>query len=387
MKLWIISWRLALLLSLVLGAGSLAVSAETPDLAIKFAQRAITFSGRVDSEETGQELARTVRKIRPDLPIQNAGLRIESDTKLPPLADLKSLLAEIGLSSHEGGVAFYPDRVVLTGMTDSVVTVTAIQLRLNPILGERTLVNRICIVSSADLPDLDVRLSSGESSESLLDFDFYPTAEAAFVTPGLPLEKLYSTLVLMSSFERFVDPAKLRESANVRATPLVMEEPGTSSPNEEVDGPPQLRAVPSGPITTYIELEPLLFSRDSFLPRSQSRSVMTRNQELLESPPYAGKKVIVRSFKWQGTSPAYIEYLAEKRSAEARKQLNGIGIPDSQIEIDLVSSPNPVDRGEVKIIVEIPPPADPVENGDEPGSTAVTPTDNESESPAEGAPE
>lgn len=378
MRPWINPLLIALLLFAAMG-GSRASSSESPELAIKFGQRSITFSGRIDSEETGQELAKAVRKVRPDLPVQNLGLQIDPEAKLPPLADLKSLLAEIGLSSHEGGIAFYPKRVVLTGMTDSVVTVTAIQLRLESILENRTLINRICIVSPADLPDPDVRLSSGETSESLLDFDFYPTAEAAFVTPGLPLEKIYPALVLMSSFERFVDPAKLREAASVRATPLAMERPKTTPAEEDVVGPPQIRAVPSGPITTYTELHSLLFSRNSFLLRAHSRQALAQNQELLESPSFVGKKVVLRSFKWQGTSPAFVEYLAEKRVTEAKKLLNEIGIPDSQIETDLIPSSSSIDPGEVKILVAIPPAEETSGEGDEsdpsagdPGGTSST---------------
>jgi len=392
MNLQIQRWLLASLLPFGMGV-EMSLAEEKPTLAIKFTSRAITFSGQVDSEETGQELAKAARKVRPDLPIQNRGLRVNPSANIPPIADLRSLLAEIGLSSHEGGISFFPDRVVLTGMTDSVVTVTAIQLRLEPILEGRNLVNRICIVSSADLPNLDIRLSSGQTSEGLLDFDFYPSAEGAFVAPGLPLEKIYPTLVLMSSFEKFVDPAKLRQSATVRATPLTMSETALSPPTGEEVGPPQLRAIPAGPITTYVELEPLLFSRDSFLLQAQSRETLARNEEILANPTYAGKKLIVESRKWQGSSAAYIEYLAEKRANEAKKLLNGIGIPDSRIETKLSSSSSPVDRGEVRLLIEIPPPiekseeagddADALPNDDSP--TAESPEGSEStrESPEE----
>lgn len=372
---------LTLLLLLEQTAGSSAEK-EAPDLSIRFSPRGIIFAGRIDSEETGQELAKTARKIRPDLPIRNEGIRIDPSFAVPTLPDLKSLLAEIGLSSHDGGVTFFPDRVILTGMTDSVVTLTAIQLRLEPILGNRRLVNRICIVSSADLPDIDVRLSSGETSDSLLDFDFYPSAAGAFVTPGVGMEKLYPTLVLMSSFERFADPSSLNQTNNLRAIPMSAGETALPGDVDLEVGPPVLRAVPAGPTSTYVPLESLRFSRNSFLLQAGGREILENLAQQLSQPALAGQKVLLKSLTWNGTSPDFIHYLAEKRIGEAKKYIVDMGIPETLIETEVVSTPSTVDTGEVQVIVEIPPPPTPVEEGD---SETNAPSEVASEASSEGS--
>ncbi len=353
---------------------------EVHELSIQFTPRGITFSGRIDSEETGQELANATKKIRPDLPIRNDGLRVDPSVSLPPLGDLKSLLAEIGLSSHEGGVAFFSDRVVLTGMTDSPVTLTAIQLRLEPILEGRMLVNRICIVSPADLPNIDVRLSKGESSDSLLDFDFHPTAAGAFVSPGVKFSKLYPTLVLMSSFERFVDPAALPQQNTLRAIPIP---PVGSTLPDNVDldaGPPLLRAIPSGPVATFVPLPSLRFSSNSFLLQAGGREALEAIAEQLSQREVSDQKVILKSLVWKGSSPDFVQYLAEKRAKEAKKHILSLGVPEAQVFTELVSISSAIDTGEVQVIVEIPPPPAPVET-EEPDTGEPVVEENETETP------
>ena len=93
---------------------------------------------------------------------------------LPPFSDLRSLIAELGLSTHEGRLEFWPDHILIGGLTDSFVTLTALRIRLEPILGKRRFVNHICIVATDFLPKIEVSLTSavagaGSDPTSVLD--------------------------------------------------------------------------------------------------------------------------------------------------------------------------------------------------------------------------
>jgi len=363
------TFTLLAILSLLQGEASRVVAEmEEPRLSIRFTDRAILFDGEVDSEETGQELARAAQSIRPDLPLRNRGLRVDPETEVPPIPDLKSLLTELGLSTHGGGIAFYEDRVVLSGMTDSVITVTAVQIRMESLLEKRRLENRLCIVSPADMPDPAVRLSTGLDGGSLLDFDRYPGPEESFIPPGVAPRKLAGTLALMSRFEEFLDPSERTKAVPVRAVPapLAPEEAAPSEgPPPPEQAPSRMRAVPAGPITTYIHLEPIRFSRNSFLLQAGTRETIGQLVQQLSAPPLAGRRILLKSRQWQSSSAAFAEYLAERRAEEAEKLLVEAGIPAERIEATVEKIPSSLDEGEVLVVVEIPPEEEPEEESPE----------------------
>lgn len=341
-----------------------------PLFAVKYEKEGVSFSGVVPDEETGLELAQSVKSVRPDLKIINEGVRTDPNVDFPNTHDLTSLLAEIGISTHEGGLAIWDDALLLSGLTDSVITITALKIRMEPILGNREIINRICIVPTEDLPKISVKLSTGEEiSGPLLDFEYYPTAAEKFEAPGLALEKLFPSMVMLADISKLdgtspASPDVSQASAVVapasstgplRAVPLMPgEKPAATSPLT----PAIFRAVPKRPEpqNKYVHLEPIRFSRNSFLLQANQSALVAGIVKQLNTPPLAGNRVLIKPVKYGSSSGAYGEYLLEKRGNEARRLLAESGIELERFSIQNTNSSEQIDAGEVQIIVEIPPP-------------------------------
>src|SRR5690606_9666753 len=88
----------------LLGAGA-------PDALVVFGPQATVLSGRVDSESTAAALAAAVKSARPDLSPDRSGLVIDPSVSLPAFPDLRGLLDELALSTHEGRFELWPDRL------------------------------------------------------------------------------------------------------------------------------------------------------------------------------------------------------------------------------------------------------------------------------------
>ncbi|MEQ1842175.1 MAG: hypothetical protein ABL994_17350, partial [Verrucomicrobiales bacterium] len=183
----IVSLLLCPALVLAVSAG---MSDDGPLFSVRFSQKSITFTGKVDSTEATEALSAVVQSARPDLKISTEGLVVDPATPFPQLGDVKSLLAEIGLSTHEGVLEMWPDRIVIGGLTDSPVTQTALKIRVDPLLKNRSLINRVCIVGSDELPKIDISLASGNPGGLTAEAVPPPTVGPAFEVPGILLEKL-----------------------------------------------------------------------------------------------------------------------------------------------------------------------------------------------------
>lgn len=368
-----------LLVSLTSAPVGVVTAEEPPLFSVRFTEKGVSFSGSVPSEEAGQAIAQAVNAVRPDLAIRNDGLKINSEVVLPATGELKGLLAELGISTHEGGFAWWDDAVLLTGMTDSRVTLTALRVRLDPLIGSRRLISRICIVPSEDLPNISVQLSNGLTGGALLDFDHYPTASEAFEMPGIRLEKIYPTLAMVSNLAQLQDGAIEEGSSEpIRAIPLLSSEPSEETGESGAAAAPLMRAIPAGPVHTRVELEPVRFSRNSFLLQANQKPVIEETMKRLQSPPLAGNRILVKPRVYRGAASAFGQYLSEKRAAEVRSLLLENGIPAGQLTIQAEDVEASVDEGIVRLVVEIPPPPDPPEeqgeSEEENGDDAESPT-------------
>ena len=348
---------------------------EAPVFAVKFEEKGVSFSGAVPDEETGLELARAVKSVRPDLKIINEGIRTDSEIDFPNTHDLTSLIAEIGISTHEGGLAIWDDAILLSGLTDSIITMTALKIRMDPILGDRDIINRICIVHSDDLPKISVKLSTGEEvSGPLIDFDYYPSAAEKFEAPGLALDKIFPTMLMLADLSPLDGTAPPKEAPTtiatttppattkgpLRAVPLMQEDqPATTSPLSAAI----FRTVKKKPEAQnkYVHLDPIRFSRNSFLLQANQTSLIAGIAKQLNTPPLAGNRVLIKPVKYGTSTGAYGDYLLEKRGNEARRILAESGIGLERISIQNTNSNEQIDAGEVRIVVEIPPPPPPPE--------------------------
>ncbi|NLT71408.1 MAG: hypothetical protein GXX91_12045 [Verrucomicrobiaceae bacterium] len=382
---------IALLISLFpVFAGTLTgAPGETPEFSVRFGEETITLSGHVDSEESARSLANAALGARPDLEVARDGLLIEATAPPPALSDLGSLITELGLSTQEGWLEIWPDRVLVGGLTDSPVAVTALRLRLEPIRGERQFLSQIRIVDTEDLPKLDV-VSMNRESPGKPPVDLSPAREQPFAVPGLLLEKLFPTLAMLSQFDR-IEGKEPVSPTPLRALPLEMTRMGDSSQppekKEEVQTSSPLAGMTTGlpgstetadtpetpPMPRYEVLPSVFFSRNSFLLQANQEPVIAELARHLLAPDRLGRTVRIEAVKTSGGSSAFLEYLCEKRAAEVVRFLSERGVAAATLETGMVQSSSAIDEGQVTIKVEIPlPPA---------AETAPTEEDREREDP------
>ncbi|MEM1442793.1 MAG: hypothetical protein AAGF67_10655, partial [Verrucomicrobiota bacterium] len=347
---------LASLLALLSGAA--VALAESDDLLfeVKFTRDGVAFAGKVDTEENALRLAESVKAVRPDLEILNKGLKIDESAEMPRLSDLKSLLAELGISTHEGRLSLYENEVVIGGMTDSRISLTALRIRLEPFLKGKTLINRLCIVSEDDMPKLRIHLSNGETSGPLLNFDEIPTAAESFEPPGLSLANLFPMVLTLSDLSRLTGEstgnpigAKARP---IQAVPLVqVQRIGGETPAATQT---VLRAIPAAPQPTEVPLTSVFYTRNSFLLQANQEANLEALIKQLNTPPLAGHPVFLRPVKSNSQGNAFGSYLVEKRSAAAKELFTERGIPAERITLEPVSVSSATDSGEVRVAVRIP---------------------------------
>ncbi|MEM6279196.1 MAG: hypothetical protein AAF733_06935 [Verrucomicrobiota bacterium] len=340
-------------------SGVLAASPDTGELLfeVRFTREGVAFAGRMDTEENALELAESVQSVRPDLPILNHGLQIDETAQTPSLSDLKSLLAELGLSTHGGRVSLYENSVEIGGMTDSRISLTALRIRLQPILNGRPLVNRLCIVSEGDMPKLQVQLSSGETAGPLLNFDVIPTAAESFELPGLSLANLFPMVLTLSDLSRLNGTANEnsigKKLATLQAVPLVRTNEPPGKPERGV--PAVLRAIPAEPQPLLVSLSSLFYTRHSFLLQANQDEKIEEIVKQLSAPPLSGHTLLLRAVKSNAQGNAYGDYLVEKRGNAAKELLTERGIPEARITLDPITLSSRVDTGEVRLVVRIPP--------------------------------
>jgi len=364
-----------------------------PLLAVRFTPGGIEFSGTVDSEETGELLAVAARASRPGLPILNRGLTVDPEAVPLPLEDLRSLLSELSYSAHEGAFAIWSDAVLLGGLTDSRIAVAALQARLTPLLEDRRFINRVCIVPSEDLPELPALLSTGEEDGPLLDFDLYPTASERYTPPGIGLEKLVPVLLLLGEFDRIgvspAPPGAPVPPAPLRALPLLTEPSGDHALEAEVaaSAMASLLDAAAEPRSTFVELGSLLFARNTALLQGNQKNVADAIVERLKEEALVGRRLILHPVRWREGDAAFADYLVERRGEEASSLLSARGVDPNLISVQSHHATAEIDEGEVRIVVEIPPPpAEPDEaKPDEAGTTPGT-GDGSAPVPAQSSP-
>ncbi len=339
-----------------------AASSENPDLSIRFTGETIELSGRVESEETAQILALAASGARPDLQVVNEGLVVDPGATLPPISDLRSVIAELGLSTHDGRFEIWPDRILIGGLTDSVVTLTALRIRLMPILGKRRFINHICIVGTEYLPKIEVSLTTGGPGADLSPIDLTPAREVAFEIPGLLVEKLFPTLLMLSDFDR-LEGKTSAPTGTLRAMPLEVTSAETDglSPAGPASGTTSpllagmVAVLPAAtPVQQYETLPPVLFSRNSFLLQANQEAVFVELTRYLLSPDREGRAVVIEAVKPSGGSSAFNDYLGERRSAEVVRFLTERGVNAAVLKPGVIESLSPIDAGEVRVKIEIP---------------------------------
>ncbi len=325
---------------------------ETPDLRVVFGPKSAVLSGRVDSEATAAALVAAAKSARPDLSPDASGLLVDPEVVLPAFSDLRSLLEEIALSTHEGRFELWPERLVIGGLTDSVVSQSALRIRAEPILADRRLDIQLRVVPTDELPKIDVALSHGRIVPAERPGPgLAPSEETPFEAPGLRLDKLLATLHLLG------DPTRLGGSPPASAPPPSPGAALRAQPLETPDAPP----VPPPAEDPFVPLPSILFSRNTFLLQANQNPVIDALAESLLSPSQLGARVRIEALKPAGGSAAFNDYLCERRTAEVARFLTERGVAPSLFALRTTETNSPVDTGEVRLFVESLPPPAPVE--------------------------
>lgn len=342
------------------------MAAELPQFSVRFEARTARLSGRVDSEETATAILKVIAGTRPDLQIVNEGLTVDSSVEFRNLADVNSLLMEIALSTVEGRLELWKDHLLVSGLSDSLVTLTALKIRAEPILHGRALFSRICIVPTEDLPIASDLPTGGNLTGNSLDPDFLTPVRVLFEVPGIRLEKLFPTLVMLSSFDRLEGKSTTPITLTSPASPVLAAIPLRALPMEMVESAPPSGTTPPTGIAALLapaapgpqieSLPSIHFSTNSFLPRANQNEVLDQISKHLLSPGRIGIPVRIEAVKAGSGSGVFGDYLCERRSSEVIRFLTERGVNPAVFSVGSVNSSNPIDDGEVRIQVEIPPP-------------------------------
>lgn len=328
-------------------------AAESPLLRVSFETRTVVVTGCVDTEATAEAIVAALKSARPDLAPDRTGLIVDPSIHLPDLTEFPSLLAELGLSTHEGRLELWPDRLVIGGLTDSLVTQSAIRIRSKPFLEGRVLHNRLCIVSTEDLPKLEVSLAGADGGRPETAPVAVPVAApvGSFEMPGLSFAKLLAVIRLPGQIDRLsgktTNPAPAPPAGGaIRADPV--DAPATP--------PGPVMPLTATPVLTFETLPSVLFSRSSFLLQANQQATIEGLSKHLLSPARRGAPVRIEAVKASGGSAAFNEYLCERRAAEVARFLTEAGVEPSLLSVKTIESSSPVDGGEVRLFVEILPP-------------------------------
>ena len=350
--------------SMLLTVGTMA--AEVPQFSVRFEASEVRLSGQVDSEDTVTAILKVITGTRPDLKIVNEGLTVDPSVEFPNLPDVNSLLTEIALSTVEGRLELWRDHFLVSGLSDSLVTLTALKIRAEPILHGRAFFSRICVVPTEDLPIASDLPAGGSLTQIGLDPDFLAPVRVSFEVPGIRLEKLFPTLVMLSSFDRLEGKSTTPITLTTPASPVLAGMPLRAVPMEMMESaPPSGTSPPTGiaallaPVALGPQIETLPsihFSTNSFLPRANQNEILDQISKHLLSPARIGVPVRIEAVKAGSGSGVFGDYLCERRSSEVIRFLTERGVNPAVFSVGSVNSPNAVDDGEVRIQVEIPPP-------------------------------
>jgi len=382
-------WRrlaaLALALGSLNGSGAAEGGPPPPQLEVRFTEEGVALSGAVDSEETLQSLAAAVKSVRPDLAVVDDGIDIDPEAGISRPGEIESVLAELGLSTHEGRLVIREDRVLIGGSTDSLVTSTALRIRLEPLLEDRRLIDRICIVNSEDMPEIPVSLTRSDEPEEV-DLEARSAQGPSFHPPGLAIEQIYPMVLMLSDLRRLEGEGNPdRPPEPLRAIPMSTSSAGgASSPqgeDAEAGAEPVLQAMPAAPVERRATLQPVRFARNSVLLQAGQRAVLDRVAGQLRDESLAGQPVTLSPVLSEDGPDAFAAYLGERRGKEVEKRLAERGVDVARLSVEPVSSDSRIDRGEVRVSVKLPEPEpepEPGEDGEEGPDAADEPTPSDS---------
>lgn len=344
-----------ILLAIELTVLTWSFSAESSDnFQVEIKERNILLSGSLPDESFAKEIQATLTSACPNHAIIAEKIAFAPTPGFPSLADLRPLLAELGISTVEGRLEIWPDRIVLGGLTDSQVTLSALTIRLRSLLTTRRLVNHLCIVPTDDLPNPNLLLADeAPASRSRTDGR---RRTVRFEPSGIAVQKLPDLISLFEQFGDFAESAPAgvisTAAASLRAAPIEPSTTDTVATNLTAPAPMPLPESPLPPPTTGNPFAPvgmILFSRNTALFQGNQEQDLANLLAWLDTPTFQGQSIRLEAIKAGGASAALLDYLCERRLDEATALLTNAGIDKSLISRRTTTDDTAIDSGEVRV--------------------------------------
>ncbi len=340
----------SLCISLSLGGDSTrrGESDGVPPFVLQVSGSQVFFSGGVPDKTQADLLANALLSARPDLQVKNAGIVFDSAADLPTAELLRSLLIEVVLSLHEGEVEIGEDFVLVGGLTDSIVTTSVIRIRLAPLLGDRVFIDQICQVPTADLPEVPILLSSGESRQPFaFDLDVRENESAQFTPPGLLLDKVRRLIDSTADMGLLQTGRPTTDDAlqNVASIPVAVGAVGSPAGGQSV------LPVPAVPLDPYVAFGSLLFVRNTASPQQGQRDQIAGIAASLNSLQWAEQAIELRVSVYRSGAPSFAKWLGERRRDELRQWLIAAGVAEGRIKAKLIEVTDGIDQGLAQVMV------------------------------------
>lgn len=313
-----------------LGLAALAESKAA--FSVIFDREEVVLSGPYPSKEFANSLAAAILSAKPNLRIINDGIIYTKSADFPNETLLINLINELALSTHDGAFVMTDSTITLSGITDSIVTTSALQLRSKSLLGNRVLREQICLVPTEDLPTTEVVLSTGETRKSpRFDLDLVRTDRIDFEPPGVMPTKLAALLLAFDDL------------------PWVVETEPSSTPADSTNVSPRPKTDQKD--DPYFDIETIRFSRNSHSLQTGQDQHLKMVANTLNSPKLQNRPIMIRSLIYPSNSAAYSKWLSEKRSQATAQKLIDLGIAKNRIQQESTPTKAPIDVGTVKVQV------------------------------------
>ncbi len=321
-------------------------------LKVRFWADEIELTGAVPDQKSANRLRIAIDRSHPGRPVRDRLVIDPARTvlDLPDSAELAGLLLELALSTSDGSLAVTSDEIVVSGLTDSLVTHAAFEARLRPLAaryGGKELRNRICIVHRDDLePGMLPRRPRPALKPRALEQAPVTLAEESY-GPDLPQVRAL--------------PLALT-AINARSRSL--EEPAVDAPGPTATDAPTETAPGRKPLG-HEPAEKIEFTMNSYLVGfDQFRFIDAATARIRELPESAGK-VILRGFPDTEGRHEFNDWLSVSRVKAVRRAFLDAGIPEDRFTLETHDGRNRNDElRSVRVLVpRLPEPG--LEDGDE----------------------
>ena len=296
-------------------------------LKVRFWADEIELTGALPDQKTANRLMIAIHHAQPGKAIWTEVVIDPSRTvnDLPSTPQLAGLLLEMALSTKDSSLSVTQDEVIVSGLTDSLVTHAAFESRLRSASdahGRKAFRNRICLVHSEDLdPSLLARRPRAVLAFRPVESPFLEMAGAPYGPPLPP-----ATLGSLAG-----------RTASILGGQREMPEVDLPDPGDSLEGTEEI----SDPVSETIRkriLEPsrrIAFTANSYLVSATDYDSLDGVASRLKSHPAEWGKVIVRGFPDTEGRHTYNDWLSLSRARAVKRILVDAGISEDLLKLEV----------------------------------------------------